>query len=208
MEGRAPCDSGGVADVEKKKTRVDGAPVPSQSTRKPEPEPVPAPEPGANSPQEELQEIPGPDIESAQESKVASVGKITIESLTPASWLRLYPQLAISGIAANVLANSDFQRADGSHIHFVLDHSQSAVFSEELLPKISQAFSALFSAEISVHIEIGDARNETPAMLSQRLKEEKYVAMVNDFESDENVQELLRHFSGTLAKETIAPNKD
>jgi hypothetical protein len=32
--------------------------------------------------------------------------------------------------------------------------------------------------------------------------------MVNDFESDENVQELLKHFSGTLAKETIAPNKD
>jgi len=45
-------------------------------------------------------------------------------------------------------------------------------------------------------------------MLSQRLKQEKYVAMVNDFESDENVQGLLKHFSGTLAKETIAPHKD
>jgi hypothetical protein len=45
-------------------------------------------------------------------------------------------------------------------------------------------------------------------MLSQRLKQEQHVAMVSDFESDENVQELLRHFSGTLAKETIAPHKD
>lgn len=211
---QVPAESGEAAEVEKKKTRVVGEPVPPQSTRRPEPEsepesePEPAPEPEANSPQEGRQEIPGPDSESAQASNVASIGKITLESLTPASWLRLYPQLEISGIAANVLANSDFQRADASNIHFVLDHSQSAVFSEELLPKISQAFSALFSAEISVHIEIGDAKNETPAMLSQRLKEEKYVAMVNDFESDENVQELLRHFSGTLAKETIAPNKD
>jgi oligoribonuclease (3'-5' exoribonuclease) len=128
--------------------------------------------------------------------------------LSPESWLRLYPQLEITGIAANVLANSDFQRADSNTIHFVLDHSQSAVFSDELLPKISQALSSYFAIEVSVQIEIADAKNETPAMLSQRVKQEKHAAMVNDFESDENVQELLKHFSGTLAKETIAPNKD
>ena len=141
-------------------------------------------------------------------ANVASIGAITLEVLSPANWLRLYPQLEISGIAANVLANSDFQRADTSCIYFVLDHSQSAVFSEELLPKISQALSGYFAFEVSAQIEIGDTKNETPSMLSQRLKEEEHVAMVNDFESDENVQELLKHFSGTLAKETIAPHKD
>ena len=146
--------------------------------------------------------------ESDEPASVASIGKITIDSLSPESWLRLYPQLEITGIAANVLANSDFQRADSNNIHFILDHSQSAVFSEELLPKISQALSSYFAVEVAVQIEIGGAKNETPAMLSQRLKQEKHVAMVNDFESDENVQELLKHFSGTLAKETIAPHKD
>lgn len=144
----------------------------------------------------------------SQTDKPVSEATITLGSLTPESWLRLYPQLEISGIAANVLANSDFQRAESNSIHFILDHSQSAVFSEELLPKISQALSGYFAFEVSVQIEIGDAKNETPSMLSQRLKEEKHVAMVNDFESDENVQELLKHFSGTLAKETIAPYKD
>ncbi len=133
---------------------------------------------------------------------------ISFSALNKESWLRLYPQLSISGIAANVLANSDFQRADENTAYFVLDHSQSAVFSEELLPKISQALSDYFSPEIVVHIEIGETANETPALLSQRLKEEKHAAMVNEFESDENVQELLKHFSGTLAKDSIAPQKD
>jgi DNA polymerase-3 subunit gamma/tau len=146
--------------------------------------------------------------ESDKLANAASTGAITLDSLSPESWLRLYPQLEITGIAANVLANSDFQRADSNTIHFVLDHSQSAVFSDELLPKISQALSSYFAIEVSVQIEIADAKNETPAMLSQRVKQEKHVALVNDFESDENVQELLKHFSGTLAKETIAPNKD
>ncbi|MDB0051432.1 DNA polymerase III subunit gamma/tau [Gammaproteobacteria bacterium] len=146
--------------------------------------------------------------ESDKLANAVSIGAITLDSLSPESWLRLYPQLEITGIAANVLANSDFQRADSKTIHFVLDHSQSAVFSDELLPKISQALSSYFAIEVSVQIEIADAKNETPAMLSQRVKQEKHAAMVNDFESDENVQELLKHFSGTLAKETIAPNKD
>jgi len=146
--------------------------------------------------------------ESNKPASAASTGAITLDSLSPESWLRLYSQLEITGIAANVLANSDFQRADSNTIHFVLDHSQSAVFSDELLPKISQALSSYFAIEVSVQIEIADAKNETPAMLSQRVKQEKHVALVNDFESDENVQELLKHFSGTLAKETIAPNKD
>ena len=90
----------------------------------------------------------------------------------------------------------------------MLDHAQSAVFSEELLPKISQALSDYFAFEVSAQIEIGDTKNETPAMLIQRFKEEEHAAMVNDFENDGNVQELLKHFSGTLAKETIAPHKD
>ena len=89
-----------------------------------------------------------------------------------------------------------------------MDHAQSAVFSDELLPKISQALSSYFAVEVLVQIEIADVKNETPAMLNQRVKQEKHIAMVNDFEADENVQELLKHFSGTLAKETIAPNKD
>ncbi len=153
------------------------------------------------------------DQDEAQEVATIAVaadgaGSISLGSLSKENWLRLYPRLSISGIAANVLANSDFQRVDAHTLHFVLDHSQSAVFSEELLPKISQALSDYFSTEVSVHIEIGETTNETPALMSQRLKEEKHAAMVSDFESDENVQELLKRFSGTLAKESIAPYKD
>ena len=144
----------------------------------------------------------------AEPAAVETAGQIDLDSLSQESWLLLYPQLEISGIAANVLANSDFQRADSQSIHFVLDHSQSAVFSEELLPKISQALNDYFSTELSVNIEIGETKSETPALLSQRLKEERHAAMVNNFEKDENVQELLKHFSGTLAKESIAPHKD
>ncbi|NQV69039.1 MAG: DNA polymerase III subunit gamma/tau [Pseudohongiella sp.] len=133
---------------------------------------------------------------------------ITPESLNPEHWIKIYPQLVISGIAANVLANSEFIKSDSSNLYFVLSKAQSAVYSEDLLPKLSQAVSDYFTTDLTVHIEIGETKNETPAMLSQRLKQERHTEMVNEFEQDENVQQLLKHFSGTLAKESIAPLKD
>ncbi len=155
---------------------------------------------------EELEQIAIDPLD--EEKKLVSSDSINITSVDRASWLNIFPQLTISGIAANVMANSDFLKADSQNIYFILDHSQSAVYSAELLPKISQAISDFFGTALTAHIEIGETKNETPALLSQRLKEERHTEMVNEFEQDKNVQELLKHFSGTLAKESIAPTKD
>lgn len=140
--------------------------------------------------------------------KETALHPTAIASLDRKTWLSIFPQLSLSGIAANVLANSDFVKSDSQNVYFVLDHSQSAVYSEDLLAKISQCLSNFFASTLTVHIEIGETRNETPALISQRLKEECQTEMINEFEQDENVQELLGHFSGTLVKESIAPNKD
>ena len=222
-------EAGSAAESEKKKNRVEPNQEPDTEASESVPVDVAAEEEMESSANEQAMgsvessakpainsvdvqsDSAGSAVESRLDAEPAAVEtpeKISLDSLSKQIWLRVYPQLEISGIAANVLANSDFQRADSNSIHFVLDHSQSAVFSEELLPKISQALSDYFSTELSVNIEIGETKNETPALLSQRLKEERHAAMVNNFEKDENVQELLKHFSGTLAKESIAPHKD
>lgn len=194
---------------EKKKNKIADSEESSVASIEAEPE---LPEESEADPQEEAAEevVPSNEAESATPvlTDTANSESISLATLNQRSWLQLYPQLTISGIAANVLANSDFQRVDGQDLYFVLDQSQSAVFTEELLPKVSQALSDYFATTINAHIEIGQTQNETPALLSQRLKAEQHEAMVTDFESDENVQQLLRRFSGTLAKESIAPHKD
>lgn len=145
-----------------------------------------------------------PETEQDSEPRDAN----SVESLDTQRWMKVYPKLVLNGIAANVLANSEFKRADAENLYFVLSQCQSAVYSEDLLPKLSLAVSDFFGTELTVHIEIGETESETPAMLSLRLKQERHLEMVGEFESDSNVQELLKHFSGTLAKESIAPIKD
>ncbi|MDA1370635.1 MAG: DNA polymerase III subunit gamma/tau [Proteobacteria bacterium] len=128
--------------------------------------------------------------------------------ITHATWLESFINLGASGIVANVLANSELIRIKEENVYFVLDESQSAVFNEELLPKLSQAVSQLFDTVLKVHIKIGKVLKETPALKSQRLKQEQHKTMVNEFEQDENVQQLLKRFSGTLARESIASTNE
>ena len=123
-------------------------------------------------------------------------------------WLDLYTKLDVNGIAANVLANTEFKYKEGQNFFLVLSEDQSAVYSEDILPKLSQSLSDFLEEPIVVKIEIGKVNKETPAMLFLRLKQEAQNEMIDEFENDENVQELLRHFSAKLAKESISPIKE
>ena len=124
------------------------------------------------------------------------------------AWLRHFPDLVIDGIAANVLANSQLNKIEGDTLHFLLDAKHSSVFNKELIPKLSRAVSDLYKRELNVIITIGELTKETPAELSQRQKQELHKKMVSEFEGDKNVQELLRHFTGTVVEETIAPTNE
>ena len=123
-------------------------------------------------------------------------------------WLRDYSDLVVDGIAANVLANSQLNKIEGDTLHFLLDTKHSSVFNKELIPKLSRAVSDLYKRELNVIITIGELTKETPAELSQRQKQESHKKMVSEFEGDKNVQELLRHFTGTVVEETIAPTNE
>lgn len=130
------------------------------------------------------------------------------ETFDHQEWLKKYSQLGVNGIAANILANSEFKRKEGNKCYFVLSDEQSAVYNDDILPKLSHALSELLSEDVSVDITIGKVEQETPAMLSQRLKQEKREQMIGEFEKDENVQEMLKHFSASLSKESISPTKE
>jgi DNA polymerase III subunit gamma/tau len=130
------------------------------------------------------------------------------EEINHEKWLDLYTKLGLNGIAANILANTEFKGKQGKDFYLMLSEDQSAVYSEDILPKLSQALSDLLGESIEVNIEIGKVEKETPAMLFQRLKQEEKEEMIDDFENDENVQELLRHFSAKLAKESISSVKE
>ncbi len=130
---------------------------------------------------------------------------IGLQELDRSTWLMVFPKLDVSGIAANVLANVIVESCVGDEIRFLLDQSQSAVYSEDLLPKIGQALSRYFERPVKVSISIGSVDAETPAQLAARLKQEFKNELVEQFEADDNVQQLIERFAANVEKETITP---
>ena len=57
---------------------------------------------------------------------------------------------------------------------------------------------------IEIHLSVGAVNNETPARLMERVKRDACKQMQDEFEKDVNVQELVRHFSGKIKKESVS----
>ncbi len=134
--------------------------------------------------------------------------RIPLSGMDHESWLKVYFQLEASGIVANVLANTVWDKTEDNTVHLLLDVQQSAVYSEELNRRLEQSLGAYFDSPVTVQVTITSTDAETPAALSQRLRDERHAHMVREFENDANVQNLVQRFSATVAKETIAPRKD
>lgn len=130
------------------------------------------------------------------------------KNLNHQSWLLTFPRMKLSGIVANVLANAVLEQVSENKMYFTLDETQSAVYNDDLLPKISQALSKFFNEELQVRIKIGAVSTETAAQRAGRLKQEFRDDLVKQFESDGNVQELVKRFSASVEKSSIMPVKN
>ena len=130
---------------------------------------------------------------------------VSLGEMDHARWLKVYFQLPVSGIVANILANSVWSSATNEHISFLLDRSQSAVYNEDIDARLAQALGDYFNSPLAVSVEIAEIELETPAALGQRIREEKQQAMIDNFVNDDKVQQLLHKFSATVAKDSIIP---
>jgi DNA polymerase-3 subunit gamma/tau len=135
----------------------------------------------------------------------SSAEELAVTALSHEDWLQLYPQLGVSGIVGNVLANCVWCGVRDGQLRLQLDEGQSAVFNEEMLPRLEQALNAHFGSELSLQVDICQVDQETAAARAKRLRAESHQAMVRDFQEDEQVRALLERFSGSLATDSIVP---
>lgn len=119
-------------------------------------------------------------------------------------WLSLYSQVEFTGIIKNVMANTEFVKKEGNKYYFVLNEEMSSIFNERMLPKISMVLGDFLNEVIEIDLRVAAVNKETPAKLMERVKRDAYNHMQDTFEKDANVQELIKHFSGKISKESVS----
>ncbi|GEM_PF-4320016 len=138
----------------------------------------------------------------------SQVPSITELPLGLDTWIDIFHQLNLNGVAQRVFANVEYRRnQDGVEI-FCLDRSQSAIYNEDLLVKFEAALREFFGYKMNVQVFVSDIESETPAGYKKRLLDEANALRVTSYESDSNVQSLLKKFSGFVVKDSIIKTKD
>lgn len=150
-----------------------------------------------------------PPAEGLQEPTQSEVRRSDLlRTLTHESWLEVFPSLSVSGIVRNILANTQWEEFSEGILLLRLAEDQSALYSEEILPKLESALTQYFCEPVSLKITVGVVDVETPALKAQRLMKEARLSMVNEFETDTNVRELVDRFAATVETESIVPLND
>ncbi|MFZ8989682.1 MAG: DNA polymerase III subunit gamma/tau [Pseudohongiellaceae bacterium] len=150
-----------------------------------------------------------PPAEGLQEPTQSEVRRSDLlRTLTHESWLEVFPSLSVSGIVHNILANTQWEEFSEGILLLRLAEDQSALYSEEILPKLENALTQYFCEPVSLKITVGVVDVETPALKAQRLMKEARLSMVNEFETDTNVRELVDRFAATVETGSIVPLND
>lgn len=135
-----------------------------------------------------------------------SLGCATVESfeIKAENWMKIVEEVGVTGITGNLLANCVIKSVDGNRIQLSLDESQSSLFNKEHERRISQSLSRYLGSDVEVEISSGKLASQSPAQLKQRQREERILQSLKIFESDENVQEILRTFSAQLVHKSVS----
>ena len=124
---------------------------------------------------------------------------------TEAEWHRLLEQLGLGGIVYTIAINCVLSSRVGSHLAFVLDQANAALFNKGHVQQIRTALEKHFGCELTVEIQPGEAQDETPALRQARLRRERQQAAVATIEADPLLQELITRFDGELDRSSITP---
>jgi DNA polymerase-3 subunit gamma/tau len=130
---------------------------------------------------------------------------VTLENLTPALWYQVYCGLDVKGVLKTIIANCEMQQIQGNKILLVLDQQHATLFNESHVVRLTKALDEYFGQSLELSIQLGEVQTETPAARVIRQKQQRQLQAVENFKSNNHVQNMLEVFSAALIDETIRP---
>ncbi len=127
------------------------------------------------------------------------------EALSPASWPQLLESLGLVGIVLNIASHCELRSNRQGELDFVLDEAHASLFNDSHIEKIRLALENYFGTPLAVAITPGEIRGDTPAMRSERLRQERLSQAVAEIESDARLQSLMARFDAELDRSSITP---
>ncbi len=126
-----------------------------------------------------------------------------LTDLQPESWIELFLQLPLTGVARNIAANSVLLGADGNKLTLLLEDSKATLYNDEHRKRIETVFAEYFAAPVQLKVDIGAVTAETPAAWRQRRDAERKEAARKAFTDDVVVRAVVERFGAEIQYDSL-----
>lgn len=118
-------------------------------------------------------------------------------------WSAMIAGMDISGLARQVLLNSELQKHAHDHWTILVAEAQKSLLNDETSDAVSKALIELLGSSAQIEFNVGTPNQPTPLMVQQHINIYRHERACEIVKADRNVQELQQRFQAQLDESSI-----
>lgn len=130
---------------------------------------------------------------------------------TKSTWSNWISQLKFTGIHLQIFRHAEFVSFNDNQLVLNIDSRLSALVNAKRIEEIEQKLTKTFQAEIKLVVNKADKDqevNQTPANIEQNTRIEKHQKLVENLQSDPNINKIINTFNGELRLDSVELTED
>ena len=145
----------------------------------------------------EPQQLPG-SAGAAGAEQDKSDWPVTVTGEALSHWYELVQNLSIAGVARMIAEHSVPLSFVLPHVNLLLSSQHDMLLSDAQVINLARGLSETCDQTVNLTVEIGDVKEETPAVYRARLAHERQLSAEQSLQEDETVKSLLADFGGSI----------
>ena len=140
---------------------------------------------------------------SADSQVCEGVNKVSLNEFLPSHWIEVRRQLKIGASLGEIASHCLFTARVDDVLQFIIDDQENSLFDASHQESLGAALSDYFDHPLTVSINSGVAKDETPRAANIRENNERKAAAVERLNTDPSVIQFKQLFNGGLDEQSV-----
>lgn len=140
---------------------------------------------------------------SADSQVGEGVNKVSLNEFLPSHWIEVRRQLKIGASLGEIASHCLFTARVDDVLQFIIDDQENSLFDASHQESLGVALSDYFDHPLTVSINSGVAKDETPRAANIRENNERKAAAVERLNADPSVMQFKQLFNGGLDEQSV-----
>ena len=140
---------------------------------------------------------------SADSQVCEGVNKVSLSEFLPSHWIEVRRQLKIGASLGEIASHCLFTARVDDVLQFIIDDQENSLFDASHQESLGVALSDYFDHPLTVSINSGVAKDETPRAANIRENNERKAAAVERLNADPSVMQFKQLFNGGLDEQSV-----